>query len=179
MVDITRRWIKNFAELARPLTRLTGKKALWKWTQSEQLSFELLKTKSASRTRMHGLDLDDKVHFYTDASGFAAGLVITQFRKKASENAFAESERVFEEGFIRIIDKVKPVEVLIIYDSFPFSSIQRLYSTYKKKLCSLTKFVTKYDYLCKHSYLTTVIHTDHRPLTHFLGSDLHEGIYDH
>lgn len=49
----------------------------------------------------------------------------------------------------------------------------------QKKQCSLTKFVTKYDYLCKHSYLTTIVHTDHRSLTHFLGSDLHEGIYGH
>lgn len=41
----------------------------------------------------------------------------------------------------------------------------------------MVKLATKYDYLCKHPYNTTVIRTDHRPLTHFLKSDLHEGIY--
>lgn len=40
-------------------------------------------------------------------------------------------------------------------------------------------FCKKYDYLCKHPYKQTVIHTDHKPLTHFLSSDLHEGIYGH
>lgn len=33
-VGITRRWIKNFAEIARPLARLTGK-VEWRWTQAE------------------------------------------------------------------------------------------------------------------------------------------------
>lgn len=42
-VGITRRWVKNFAELARPLTRLTGD-VNWQWTISEQLSFDILKT---------------------------------------------------------------------------------------------------------------------------------------
>lgn len=43
----------------------------------------------------------------------------------------------------------------------------------------MVKFATKYDYLCKHPYNVTIIRTDHRPLTHSLKSDLHEGIYGH
>ncbi len=39
--------------------------------------------------------------------------------------------------------------------------------------------VTKYDYLAKHPYLPAVVHTNHRPLVHFLDSDQHEGIYGH
>jgi len=30
-VGITRRWVKNFSEMAKPLSRLTGK-VPWKWT---------------------------------------------------------------------------------------------------------------------------------------------------
>lgn len=52
-VGITRRWVKSFAELARPLSRLTGE-ASWKWSDSEQLSFNILKTKCATSTAMHG-----------------------------------------------------------------------------------------------------------------------------
>jgi hypothetical protein len=40
-------------------------------------------------------------------------------------------------------------------------------------------FLNKYDYLCKHPYNPAVVHTDHKPLTHFLSSDLNEGIYGH
>ena len=44
---ITRRWVKNFSELAWPLYRLTGS-VLWRWTQSEQLSFKILQVKCAT-----------------------------------------------------------------------------------------------------------------------------------
>lgn len=67
----------------------------------------------------------------------------------------------------------------IIYDSFTFTRSQRRYPTYKRELCGLVKFVTKYDYLCKHPQLTTLVHTDHKPLTFFTSSDVHEGIYGH
>jgi hypothetical protein len=51
--------------------------------------------------------------------------------------------------------------------------------TYKKELCAIVNFVAEYAYLCKHPFNTSIIHPDHRPLVHFLKSDLHEGIYDH
>lgn len=76
---ITRRWVKNFAELARPLSRLTVK-VPWKWEQAEQLSFELLRIKCATTTSMHGINLEQAVHIYSDASGFAAGCAITQIQ---------------------------------------------------------------------------------------------------
>ena len=56
VVGITRRWVKNFAELARPLTRLTGK-IDWRGSDSEELSFEILRVKCTTRTSMHGIDL--------------------------------------------------------------------------------------------------------------------------
>ena len=162
IVGITRRWIKNFAEIARPLSRLTGK-VNWRWTGSEQLAFEILKIKCTSRSAMHGIDLRLPVHFYTDASGFAGGLVITQFQDPITADSPA----------------MTAVEVPIIYDSFTFASTRRKYPTYKRELYVIVVFVNKYDYLCKHPYHPAVVHTDHKPLTHFLPSDLHEGIYGH
>ena len=163
-VGITRRWIKNFAELARPLLRLTGK-VDWRWTASEQLSFDILKTKCGTRSAMHGIDVQLPVHFYTDASGFAGGLVITQFQTPAQADSYARNGEA--------------VEVPIIYDSFTFSSTRRRYPTYKRELYAMVYFLNKYDYLCKHPYIPAVVHTDHKPITHFLSSDLHEGIYGH
>ena len=159
-IGITRRWVKNFSELARPLSRLTGK-VDFRWTQAEQFSFEILRVKCSTQSSMHGIDLSHEVHFYTDASGFGAGLAVTQYQTTQSAKGFSL------------------VEVPIIYDSFTFNVSQRKYPTYKKELCALVKFCQKYDYLCKHPYLTTIIHTDHRPLVHFLKSDIHEGIYGH
>jgi hypothetical protein len=162
VVGITRRWVKNFAEIARPLARLTGK-VPWKWGQSEQLSFEILQIKCATRTSMCGINLSLPVHFYTDASNFAAGLAITQF----------------QDPFDADTQGSKLVEVPILYDSFPWTVSQKKYPVYKKELCAIVTFVKKYDYLCKHPYIPAVVHTDHKPLTYFLASDLHEGIYGH
>ena len=98
------------------------------------------------------------VHLYTDVSGFAGGLVITQFRPTESK---------------------KHLEVPIVYNSSTFSITQRKYATYKRELCALIKFVIKYDYLYKYPVHTTIIHTDHKLLTRFLTSDAYEGIYSH
>ena len=70
-------------------------------------------------------------------------------------------------------------DVPIKYDSFFFSPTKRKYATYKRELCLFVKFVVKYDYYCKHPFHVTIIHTNHKPLTHFLSSDKHEGIYEH
>ena len=112
---------------------------------------------------MHGIDLNLVVHFYTDASGFGAGLAITQFQKP---------DTVDTSG-------TKDVEVPIVYNSFLLAPTRRKYPIYKRELYAIVTFVTKYDYLCKHPYLPAVVHTDHKPLVHFLTSDLHEGIYGH
>lgn len=106
---------------------------------------------------MYGYDPSLPVHFYTDASGFAGRLAITQFR-------FHERNK-------------NDLEVPIAYDSFIFTGTQQRYATYKQELCALTKFVLKYDYFCKHPRNTAIIHTDHKPLTYFLESGAHEGIY--
>ena len=157
-VGITRRWVKNFAEIARPLNRLTGG-VPWRWTQSEQLAFELLRIKCASKVAMNGIDWSLDTHFYTDASGFAGGLVITQFQKKDKAS--------------------KPVEVPIIYDALTFSATERKYPTYKQELCAMVRFTTKFQYLLRNPDCPGIIHTDHKPLVYFLESSLHDGIYGH
>ena len=189
-VGITRRWVRNFAEIARPLSRLTGKVA-WKWGESEQLSFELLKIKCATTTSMHGIDLSRSVCIYTDASGFAAGCAITQVHplpkasqdqelRKPSEILPKETRKPSTTRAQNLKPRKPPTattEVPILYDSFTFTSAQRKYPTYKRELCAIATFCKKYDYLCKHPHNPTIVFTDHKPLTHFLGSDLHEGVY--
>lgn len=100
---------------------------------------------------------------YINASRFTIGLAITQYRSP-------------EEAFVNTTSKA-PVKVPILYDSQSLSRTQRLYTTYKKELYAIVTFASKYSYLCRHPFHVTEIHTDHRPLTHFLSSDLHEGIY--
>ena len=165
VVGITRRWVKNFTELARLLNRLIGK-VNWRWTKQEQLSFKILHIKCSVKTSIHGLDLAETCHFYTNTSLNGAGLCITQFRSPT-------------EAFSSQAGNSKLIEVPITYDAFTFSATQKLYPTYKKELCTIVKFMAKYDYLCKHPFNISIIYTNHRPLVHFLKSDLYKGIYGH
>jgi hypothetical protein len=156
-VEIIRRWIRNFAKLIRSLTRLTDK-VDWRWIDSEQLFFEIIRIKIIIKSIMHEINLNDEIHFYTNSSAYAANMTITQFRSDHIE---------------------KIVKMLIMYDSFFLLFSRRKYFTYKKKLYAMITFVTKYDYLCKHFYKSAIIHIDHRSLIHFLKSNAHEDIYDH
>ncbi|KAI1003138.1 hypothetical protein K3495_g5065 [Podosphaera aphanis] len=78
-IGITRNWVKNFAEIKRPLTRLTAN-AEFVWGSREQASFQLLKEKCAQAVEMHGWDFLKPVKRYSDASMYGAGCAITQER---------------------------------------------------------------------------------------------------
>ncbi len=71
------------------------------------------------------------------------------------------------------------MKVFILYNFFLWFILQQKYSVYKKELCAIITFVKKYDYLCKHSYISVIVHTDHKSLTYFLKFNLHEKIYKH
>ncbi|SLM37975.1 Ribonuclease H-like domain [Lasallia pustulata] len=133
-----------------------------KWpepTNAKGLSFDILRIKYATNVAMNGIDWSLDVYFYSDASGFAGGLVITQFQKVNGE--------------------LNPVEVPIIYDALTFSVTEQKYQTYKRELCAIVKFATKFQYLLRNPERPGIIHTDHKPLIHFLKSSLHDGIYGH
>lgn len=116
---------------------------------------------------MYDHDFNLVTHCYTNAFNYEVDLIIIQFH-------FVD--KVFELIFN---DKSKEIEIFIIYDSFTFSSIQRKYFIYKKELCSLIKFVIKYNYFNKNSRLIIFIHIDHKSLIHFFKSDFYENIYEH
>ena len=112
---------------------------------------------------MHDIDLTLIIYFYTNVSNYDVDLIIIQFQ--------------------RIIDvdiaKDKSIEISILYDAFALKFIRRKYFIYKRKLYDVVMFVIKYNYFCKHLYLSIVIHTNHKSLIYFLKFDLHEKIYDH
>ena len=109
-------------------------------------------------------------HFYTNAFGFATGLVITQFQPSTLIDIFMQSD---------VSKAFKDVEMSLLYDSFIFDSTQRKYPTYKRELCVIITFCRKYNYLCKHPYQPVIVYIDYKSFTHFLELDLYKKIYDH
>ena len=73
-----RRFIKNFAEVAAPLTRLTGD-VCFLWTAEEQAAFEKLKKIFVSEPVLAHFDADRETFIETDSSGWAVGGILSQY----------------------------------------------------------------------------------------------------
>ena len=76
-----RRFIKNFAEVAAPLTRLTGDVS-FRWTQEEQTAFDKLKKIFISEPVLAHFDADRETVVETDSSGWATGGVLSQYNNE-------------------------------------------------------------------------------------------------
>ena len=78
-----RRFIRDFSELAAPLTDLTGKRVSFKWTEDEAHAFECLKKKLVSAPVLaHPLfDKDHPFVLKTDASGIGLGAILSQVQE--------------------------------------------------------------------------------------------------
>ena len=73
-----RRFIKNFAQLAAPLTRLTGD-VPFRWGSEEQSAFEKLKEIFVTEPTLAAFDPDRETVLECDSSGYAVGGVLSQY----------------------------------------------------------------------------------------------------
>ena len=128
--------------------------------------YEFFKIKAAEAIIMHKINFIDEIHFYTDVFEYDDDLIVIQRRIEQK---------------IDLHISTKMIEVSVLYDFFTFNQIQRKYFTYKKELCVIITLIIKYDYLIKHFYQLTIIHTNHKFFIHFFISNIniHEEIYEH
>jgi hypothetical protein len=73
-----RRFIRNFAQIAAPLTRLTGNVS-FRWTLEEQAAFDQLKGIFVSEPVLAQFRTDRDTVMETDSSGYAIGGVLSQY----------------------------------------------------------------------------------------------------
>ena len=73
-----RRFIRDYAKIARPLTTLLKKEVPFVWGVEQEEAFRTLKEKLASSPILQAPDFSKDWHLYTDASGQAIGSVLTQ-----------------------------------------------------------------------------------------------------
>ena len=76
LANYYRRFIKNFAALAKSLNMLTRKEEKWKWEEAQQKAFKQLKGISTTRLLLVAPDLDKEFRVEADASNFATGGVL-------------------------------------------------------------------------------------------------------
>ena len=153
-----RRFVHNFAQIAKPLYHLIGglpgkrgsKKVRgnpppWEWEDSQQDAFDSLKKSLSSPPVLGYAQFDLPFILYTDASSEGLGAVLAQQQ--------GDEERV------------------LAYASRGLSAAEKNYATNKLEFLALKWAVTEkfsdYLYGAKHQ---TIVFTDNNPLTYVLSS---------
>lgn len=78
MASYCRRFVKGFATIAEPLTRLSRKMARFDWTEEAQQAFDTLKKALVEATSLAFPCPHEPCILDTDASGVALGAVLSQ-----------------------------------------------------------------------------------------------------
>eukprot|EP01018_Ginkgo_biloba_P010316 Gb_18694 [translate_table: standard] len=87
-----RKFVLNFSKWVAPLTELLKKSRRFKWTNQYQISFYFLKKKLIEAPILTLLDVSIPFIIYTNASGVAIGVVLTQDGKEMA----SESQKINE-----------------------------------------------------------------------------------
>jgi len=77
LANYYRRFIKDFAQVARPLNMLTRKNEKWQWEEAQQEAFNELKQVFTMKPVLAALDLDKEFRVEADASNYATGGVLS------------------------------------------------------------------------------------------------------
>lgn len=132
-----RRFIPNFANVARPLTNLTKKDTPWIWEEEQASSFSTLKKMLISPPILQQADPDGTYILRTDASAYALGACLLQGESPETE---------------------RPVE----YASRLLTEAERNYSTIEREALAVVWSINKF-----RGYLDgakVVVRSDHQPL---------------
>lgn len=133
-------YIKNFADIAFPLTELTRSNVAFRWGPSHQHAFNTLKKAVTSAPVLRIFDPRLKTSVETDASGFAIGAVLFQTDAKGHSRPVAFASR-------------------------KLSSAERNYATHEQELLAIVWALQKWRYYLDGSHF--IVYTDHATLRHF------------
>ncbi|GBO31711.1 Retrovirus-related Pol polyprotein from transposon 17.6, partial [Araneus ventricosus] len=89
-----RKFIPNFSDIARPLSNLTKKNIVWKWSEQEQQALQTLKQRLVTPPVLRQVDPTKPFIIRTDASGFALGAVLLQGDCPADERPIEYTSRL-------------------------------------------------------------------------------------
>ena len=141
MCSFFRKFIKDFAKIAEPLTRMLGKDKKFEWNSEQDVAFEKLREFLLADPILKAPEWDKPFHIFTDASNVAVGCTLMQ--KDGS-------------GKYHVIS----------YLSRALTSSERNWPTVQAELYAIVYALRKFNYyLYGHE---VIIHTDHKPLEHLL-----------
>jgi len=88
-VGYYRRFVKGFATVAAPLTKLLQKSSVYRWGTEEQEAFDLLRKPLMEEPLMTYPDPSKEYILDTDASGYGIGGVLSQIHEDGREHVIA------------------------------------------------------------------------------------------
>ncbi|UYV72359.1 hypothetical protein LAZ67_9002777 [Cordylochernes scorpioides] len=87
-----RRFIRNYADIARPLNALLSKGTKFEWNTAQEEAFRKLKIALTSKPVLGHFDDDAPTELHTDASGYGIGAVLAQ-KQGSDEKVIAYASR--------------------------------------------------------------------------------------
>ena len=133
-----RRFVKNFAHIAKPLHHLTEKKDKFHWTEDCQKAFASLKDKLTSPPVLIFPDHSRPFILDTDASDLGIGAVLSQIDNDGQEQVIAYASRLL----------TKP---------------ERSYCVTRRELLAVVTFIGNFRQYLLNAHFT--LRTDHGSLT--------------
>ena len=77
LANYYRRFVKDFAKIAKPLHEMTRKENKWSWEERQQRAFKELKERFMTEPVLVTPDLDKEMRVEADASDFVMGGVLS------------------------------------------------------------------------------------------------------
>lgn len=140
LCNFNRKFIKNFADLAKPLTPLMSKNTKFKWTIEAQESFDRLKKALSEAPTLVHFNPEATHELRTDASSYAIGAILYQIHPSDESQSG-----------------------VVLYYSKTLNAAQRNYSATKRELLAAYYAITDLKhYLCGKRF--TLV-TDHAALS--------------
>ena len=140
-INFYRRFVQGFAQMAKPLTKLTGKEE-WLWTELQSTAFQGLKDLVAREVVLKIPDDDGQFRVEVDASDFAIGGILSQQGKD---------------------EQWRPVAFI----SKALNDAERNYEIYDKEMLAVMHAFYEWSHYLKGAKEVVEVLTDHQNLTYF------------
>ena len=140
LVGYYRKFIKNFAKIAKPLTMLTRMDVKFEWKVTHHCAFMKLKDAIIQAPILRYPDTTKPYIVYTDASDNACGAQLSQMHEEA--------------------------ELPVAFLSHTFTDTQRRWNTPEQEPYSIYFAIKKWNYYLQKADI--IVRTDHKPLARFL-----------
>ena len=143
LANYYRRFMKDFAEIARPMHRLVQKQEKWNWRSEQEEAFEKLKEIFTSEPVLAAPDLDKEMRVEVDMSDYVMGGVLLM---KCED------------------DRWRPVA----YISKSLSDTEKNYEIHDKEMLAVIRCLEAWRYFLEGAWIKFEVWTDYKNLEYFM-----------